>query len=126
LNVSLSTRNETAKEALGLIKAEWVKMRDTDVTGKELADARAYLIGSMPLALSSTDGIAGMILGIMLDDLPTTYLDTLYQKIAAVTAADVRRVSEKLLDPGQFVTILVGNPTEVKPSKTVEVLPNVE
>lgn len=126
MTASLSTRNETAKEALELIKAEWVKMRDTDVTDKELSEAKAYLIGSMPLSLSSTDGIAGMMLGLMLDDLPSTYLDTLDQKIFSVTTADVRRVAEELLDPDKFVTVLVGNPAGVTPTKTIEVLPNVE
>ena len=101
-------------------------MRDTPVTKKELDDAKAYLIGSMPLSLSSTDQIAGMMLSIMLDDLPSTYLDDVDDKIAAITLADISRVSKRLLAPDQLVTILVGQPQNITPTRVFEALPNVE
>ena len=126
LNIGTSTRNNKVNEVLSLIKEEWVKMRDTAVSAQELADAKAYLIGSMPLSLSSTGQISGMMLSIMLDDLPSTYLDTVGDKIAAVTQDDVSRVSRRLLDPALLTTILVGNPADPAPTKIIESLPNVE
>ncbi|MGZ9097586.1 MAG: M16 family metallopeptidase [Micavibrio sp.] len=126
LSIGTSTRNDQVAEVTGLIRQEWVKMRDTPVTKKELDDAKAYLIGSMPLSLSSTDQIAGMMLSIMLDDLPITYLDDVDDKIAAITIADITRVSKRLLNPEQLVTILVGNPSGITPTRIIEDLPNVE
>jgi zinc protease len=126
LSLQTSTKNNSVKDVLGLIDEEWTRMRDSDVSAKELDDAKSYLIGSMPLALTSTDTIAGMMISMQLDDLPSTYLDTIDQKISAVTMADVRRVAQKILKPGQQVTILVGNPDQITPTKTVEILPNVE
>ncbi len=126
MSVGTSTRNDKVNEVLGLVKQEWVKMRDTPVTEQELADAKAYLIGSMPLALSSTGQISGMMLSIMLDDLPSTYLDSVSDKIAAIGVADISRVSKRLLNPDQFTTILVGSPADLTPTKTIERLPNVE
>lgn len=126
LNLGTSTRNDKVEEVLGLIRAEWVKMRDTQVSEKELNDAKAYLTGSMPLSLSSTDNIAGMMLGMQMDDLPSTYLDTVQDKINAVGLDDVTRVSKRLLNPDMLVTVLVGQPTGIKPTATIESLPNVE
>jgi zinc protease len=126
LTVQTSTRNEKTAEVLDIIKREWVRMRDTDVTEKELKAAKDYLVGSMPLALTSTDKLSSMMLSLMLDSLPSTYLDHVAQKISAVTVADVRRVAKGLLDPDKMVTVMVGNPAEVKPTKTIEKLPNAE
>jgi zinc protease len=66
------------------------------------------------------------MLSMQLDDLPSTYLDTIADKISAVTVADVRRVAAKHLTPDRLVTILVGNPAGIAPTKTTETLPNVE
>lgn len=126
MTVGTSTRNDKVNEVLALVKQEWMKMRDTPVTDQELADAKAYLTGSMPLALSSTGQISGMMLSIMLDDLPSTYLDSVSDKINAVTIADTSRVSKRLLNPDQFTTILVGNPADLTPTKIIERLPNVD
>lgn len=126
LSVSTSTDNKNAAEALSLIRQEFEKMRSAPVTAQELADAKSYITGSMPLALSSTDDIAGMLLGLRLDHLPIDYLDTLKDKINAVTAADVQRVAQKLLQPDQLTIAVVGKPEGVTPTKTLETLPNAE
>lgn len=126
LSVGTSTRNEKTAEVLDLIKKETTRMRSTDVTVDELKNAKSYLVGSMPLSLTSTGQIAGMLLSLQLDDLPDTYLDTVGDKINAVTAADIRRVAERLLTADKTVTVLVGNPSGVTPTKTIEKLPNAE
>ncbi len=124
--VSTSTRNESAKDVLDLIDAEWKKMADTPVTDKEIADAKSYLIGSLPLSLSSTDSIAGVLLGLRLEDLPMGYLDERAAKINAVTAEDVQRVAQLLLVPGKMTYVTVGKPVGVIPTKTLETLPHVD
>jgi zinc protease len=101
-------------------------MRDNPVTDKELADAKAYLIGSMPLALTSTGAIAGLLLDARLRDLPLDYFDKKAEKIAAVTVQDVSRVSKKLLDPAALTVVMVGRPEGVKPTRTLERLPDVD
>ena len=126
LSVGTSTRNEKTAEVLDLIKKETTRMRATDVTAEELKNAKSYLVGSMPLGLTSTGQIAGTLLSLQLDDLPDTYLDTVGDKINAVTATDIRRVAERLLTPDKTVTVLVGNPSGIIPNKTIGKLPNAE
>lgn len=126
LNVTTSTRNDKVSEVLDLVHQEWVRLRDQPASAGEVEDAKAYLIGSMPLSLSSTSQISGMMLSLMLDDLPSTYLDSVGDKITAIDQDDVARIARRLLNPDQFTVILVGNPADVTPTITIEKLPNVD
>ncbi len=126
MQVSTSTKNESVGEMLVLIKDEWQKMIDAPVSDKELADAKSYIIGSLPLQLTSTDSIADIILSLQLDHLPITYLDERADKINAVTAADIQNAARNLLDASSFTTILVGKPEGIEGAIMLDKLPNVE
>lgn len=125
-HISTSTKNENVTKMLDLIRTEWEKIRTFPVTQKELEDAKAYLIGSLPLSLTSTDKIAGLLLSLRLDDRPLDYLERRAQAIEAVTAEDVSRLAGRVLDPERFTTVLVGNPQYPGEVTLVETLPNVE
>lgn len=125
-HVSTSTVTESVGEVIGLIRAEWKKMAETDISEKELSDARSYLIGSLPLSMTSTDKIAGLMLSLQMDELPVDYLDERQKKIEKTTVADVRRVAQKLLKPELFTTVLVGKKESAQDATLVERLPNVE
>lgn len=126
LSVSTSTKNENVDEMLSLIAAEFARMRDTGITQEELEDAQAYLIGSLPLSLTSTDRIAGLLLSLYKDDLPIDYLDQREAAIRAMTVDDVNAIAARLLDPNAFVTVLVGQPEGVEPNDIRSEIPNVE
>jgi zinc protease len=123
LQLRAATSNDKVGEALGLIRAEWRKMRDAPVSAEELRDAQTYLTGSLPLSLSSTDRIAGLLLGLRQDGLPPDYLDRYVERINAVTREDVQRVAQRLLDPEQLSVILVGRPQGVGPTRTLDAAP---
>lgn len=126
VGISTSTKNESAAEVLKLIAEAMKSMQTTPVTEKELADAKSYITGSMPLALSSTDQIASIILNLRVDGVPIDYLDHYADKINAVTAADIQRVADRILKPENMVTVLVGKPENISNTIKVEKLPNVE
>lgn len=125
-SVATSTQNEKAGEVLDLIRAEWKKMRESDASPKELADAVSYMTGAMPLALSSTDAISGLMLSLRLDGRPSDWLDGQAERIRAVSLSDVRRAAKKLLDPAGLTVVIVGRPEKVMATKKLETLPNVE
>lgn len=126
MSVSTSTKNGSAKQVLDIIKAEMLRLQNEPVTAKELDNAKSYLIGSMPLSLSSSDQIAGMILSLRARGLPIDYLDTLASNIRAVTPEDLQRVAKRILKPEQAVTILVGKPDSIANAEIVKELPNVQ
>ena len=113
LIISGSTKNEDAATALKLVRDEVGRMQATGVTDAELADAKTYLTGSLPLQMTSTLKVADIMLSMRLDDLPIDFLqqrDKLYNR---VTAADVARVAKRFLDPAKQTAIVLGKPAGV-------------
>lgn len=125
-SISLSTENKNAGESLKLIQQEIMRMRDTPVTAQELAEAKSYIIGSLPLSFSSTDALAGNVLGLRERGRPIDYFDQYPALINKVTIEDIRRVSQRLLTPEKMLTIIVGKPDGVTPTGNLTTLPNVE
>ncbi len=124
LAVSTSTKNESAKQMLGIISDEMTKMQTSGATDQELADAKSYITGSMPLSVTTTQDIAAMLLSLQMKGLPATYLDQFADKINAISSADIARVAKRILKPSSMTTSLVGMPKDVA-SDPVKELPNV-
>lgn len=126
MTVSTSTKNETAKECLDLIQSELNKLKVALVSDKELSNAKSYLIGSMPLTLSSTSNITSLIHNLQIDDMPLDYLDTRANKLNAVTKEDIKMLAKKLLAPEQLTISLVGKPRGINVTESITELPNAE
>ena len=126
LQVSTSTETKNTAEMISLVKVEWEKMKNEPISEQELQDAKSYLIGSLPLSLTSTDDIASLLLSLQMDDMPVDYLEQREDKIKNATVADVQRVAKELLDSNKMITVLTGNPENIPGAVTIEKLPNVE
>jgi zinc protease len=119
-----STANANAGKMVELMKAEWQNMRDHGVTQAELDDAKTYLTGSFPLQFTSSSAIADILLQVQRDNLGIDYLDRRSALIDAVTLEDVQRVAKRLLDPAALLTIVVGQPEGIEPTKTRDDVPS--
>jgi zinc protease len=126
LQVSTSTENKNAADVLALTKIEWEKMKSAPVSETEMKDAKAYLIGSLPLGLTSTDDIAGLMLSLQIDDMPVDYLEQREAAIKKATPADVQRVAQRILDADKMTVVLVGAPEGIENGIIVEKLPNAK
>jgi len=115
-----STVNAKAGQALDIMRQEWARMAESGLTDTELADAKTYLTGSFPLQLGSTQSIARTLLQVRRDRLGIEYLDQRDHYINGVTQDDIRRVAKRLLDPAKLLTVLVGRPEGVTPTRTLE------
>ena len=105
--------NDTTGQAVDLIRQEWAGMAQ-GVTEKELTDAKTYLTGEYPLRFDGNGRIAAILAGMQLIGFPIDYINTRNDKVEAVTAEDVARVSKRLLDPAQLRFVLVGRPEGVE------------
>ncbi|MCE7887284.1 MAG: insulinase family protein [Alphaproteobacteria bacterium PRO2] len=126
LQVSTSTETKNTAEMISLVKVEWEKMKNEPISEQELQDAKSYLIGSLPLSLTSTGDIAGLLLSLQMDDMPVDYLEQRENRIKNATAADVQRVARELLDSSKMITVLTGIPENIPGAVPIEKLPNVE
>lgn len=107
---SLSTRNDQVGQALALVREQLQAVARDGISETELTNAKAYLTGSFPLRLSSNAAIAGMLSAMQLANLGMDYIDRYPDYINAVTAADIRRVAERLFASGDLLVVVVGEP----------------
>ena len=107
---SASTNNATVTETVDVVVAEWGRMAANGPTQDELDAAKAYVTGSLPLALDSSRAIADALLAIRLNDLPKDYLDRRAALIDAVTLDEAKRVARRLFDPKRLMIAVAGAP----------------
>jgi len=109
LVLATATRADRATETLDVIKSVVARLVAEGPTEAELASAKKYLIGSAALQeMSSSQAIAGTLIGLQLWDLGIDYLPRRAELINAVTVADVKAVATRLL--GAKPTILLLGP----------------
>jgi len=107
--VSFATGNANVAKAIGLVRAHIQAIRDTPVSEEELADTKAYLIGSFPLRLESNGKLLNMLSMMQNEGLAADYLTTWPQRIAAVTQEDVQRAAQRLIAPDAMALVVVGD-----------------
>lgn len=105
----MATANDRTAEAVALLRETWARLRD-GVSEQELTDAKTYLTGEYPLRFDGNRRISGILAGMQLMGMTPDYINTRNDRVEAVTAADVRRVAQRMLDPDALEFVLVGRP----------------
>ena len=125
-SIGAATRNEKTDEVIQITKDVMDDMTKSNITEKELKDAKSYLIGSIPLQLTSTDRISAILISLLSDDLPIDYLEQRTKAIESLNVDDILRVSKRLLKTKNLKIILVGHPQKGDQYRIFSSLPNVE
>src|SRR5262249_51823035 len=89
----IGTDNDNFAKVKRLFLEELNRIRDTEPSAQEVADAKAYLLGSRLLQFGSNEGIAAQLLAIERYKLGFNYLDDFEKAVAAVTPEEVREVA---------------------------------
>jgi zinc protease len=88
--IGLQTKRSQASEAIKLSREILDRFVAVGPSAEELAAAKANLTGSFPLRLDSNRKILDNVANIAFYGLPFDYLDHYQERVAAVTAADVK------------------------------------
>ena len=96
------------ERALEAITAQLRRLRAEPVTADELADAKSYLTGSLPVGLESPGGVVQLLLTIEEFDLGQDYLDRYPHIIEALTAAELLTAAQTHLDPDRLAVGIAG------------------
>jgi zinc protease len=105
----LSTKNATANQALQLFFETMRHLQQQPVSEQELADAKAHMIGSFPLNLTSNRELASIFTTIELFHLGLDYLARYPDLIRAVTPDDVQRVARQYVHPDRGVLVILAD-----------------
>jgi zinc protease len=116
---NVATENARVSQSIALIRDEWRRMRDEGPTGAELDNAKTYLIGSFPLTLDTSERVASLLVEMQLEKLGIDYLDRRAALFDAVTLDQARRVASRLLDPDRLSFVVVGDPVDLTPTRTL-------
>ena len=112
--INLQTRTETTNQAITSVLAEMKAIREAPVSDQELADAKAFLMGSFPLRLDSTAKLAQVLAQVEFFGLGFDYFSQYPKWIERVTKEDVQRVAKQYLDPQRYALVVVGNMAKAK------------
>jgi zinc protease len=108
LVVGFQSEARRVREALGLVRAELRRLRETRVGDEELARAKAYLAGSFALRLDTTAEVAGLLLALEHLGLGLDYPARYRRGVEAVTADAVRRAVRVHWGPERMSLAVVG------------------
>ncbi|HEY0559480.1 MAG: hypothetical protein JWM48_3123 [Mycobacterium sp.] len=107
--VAADVATEVTAAALLEISYELGRMVTSTVTAEELEAARQYAIGTLALSTATQAGLASTLAALLPQGLGVAYLTAAPLALAAVTAEQVQRVSERFLAPSGLVTVLLGD-----------------
>lgn len=115
---STDVRSEVTGPALKEVFVELEKIRNGEVSDKELKDAKNYLVGSYQLGLETQGGITQRLLDAKLYNLPKDYLEKYSDNVLKVTAQDVHRVARSHMDLENATITVVGDASKIRSELT--------
>jgi zinc protease len=103
------TKNTQADEAIGVMRDTLRRFATEGPSEAQLTAAKQNLSGGFPLKVDSNKEIVQYIAMIGFYGLPLDWLDTLVDKIQAVTVAQVRDAFQRRIDPDDLLVVTVGD-----------------
>lgn len=107
--MGLQTKNESAQEALTVLKDVLRKFVEEGPTQEQLDAAKKNLVGGFALRLASNKKIVENIASIGFYQLPLNYLDQFIAKVEAVNLDQVKDAFKRRVNPDKLVTVIVGD-----------------
>ena len=106
------TQNAKAGEALDVMRDTLAEFIENGPSEEQLEQAKRNIIGGFPLKIASNGKIVEYISMIGFYNLPLNWLDTLTDKVDAVSAAQVRDAFRRRIGPANNIAVVVGGKPE--------------
>lgn len=107
---SFSTPNESAGEAIELVREQFRWLAGAQITQAELDRAKTYLTGAYPLRFDDNASIARILAGMQFNRFGIDYVNIRNDLVNAVTLDDVHRVAREMAQPDRLVFVVAGMP----------------
>jgi zinc protease len=110
-------QTDKTSEALKEFFIELARIHEP-VPADEIEKAKNYLALQMPRNFETTRSTANALAQAYVYNLPADYYTTYADHVRAVTAADVKRVADKYIQPDKFAVVIVGDRKVIEPGIT--------
>lgn len=90
------------------------RIRTEPIPAEELDKARRYVALGFPQGLETTQDVAGRLADLVTYGINPSFLGTYVGGVMAVTAADVKRVADAYVRPGNSVVVVVGDRSKIE------------
>ena len=106
---NVETRNAVADSALVEMLAQIRRLRTEAIPASELNDAKSALVGAFPLSIETAGQVAQQVATMRLLGLPSNYLATYRNRLAAVTQSDITTALRSSVQPDKALIVVVGD-----------------
>jgi zinc protease len=107
---SVASDNGKIAEALAVTRDEWARMAADGPTDAEMAEAIAFLTGSLALQFTDSRRIANTLIAMQRNGRPIDWLDGRSDRLRAITRDDAARMARRLLKPEALSVTVAGRP----------------
>ena len=108
-SASTQTKNETAGDAVVLLREEMGKMGSSLPSQDEMAARKSVLIGGFGRDLATTEGLASVLGSLAAYGVDLNEVQVFTSRVEAVTPEQVRDFAAQVLKPGEASVIVVGD-----------------
>jgi zinc protease len=105
----VQTKNESAPQVLDLMVEQMASLAKGPATEDELKARKSALIGGYGRRMATTNGLANILGGLALYNVPLDEMTRYTSKVDAVTAAQVQAFSARVLNPAEASVIVAGD-----------------
>lgn len=107
---SVASDNGKIAEALSVTRDEWARMAADGPSDAEMAEAIAFLTGSLALQFTDSRRIANTLNAMQRNGRPIDWLDGRSDRLRAITRDDAARMARRLLKPEALSVTVAGRP----------------
>jgi len=107
---SVASDNGKIAEALSVTRDEWILMAADGPNDAEMAEAIAFLTGSLALQFTDSRRIANTLIAMQRNGRPIDWLDGRSDRLRAITRDDAARMARRLLKPEALSVTVAGRP----------------
>jgi zinc protease len=112
--VSLSTQVDSALVAIQACLGELKKIRETEISGKELDETKSFYTGYYPLRFETPEQVATQVLDTEIYGTGLDYIKNYRKNIKQVTIAEVLTAAKQHIHPDDLKMVVVANAEKVK------------
>ncbi|MCM1981884.1 M16 family metallopeptidase [Lyngbya confervoides] len=112
------TRSDTTVPFIQAVKSELKKLRETQVSAKELQQAKDAILNSFVFNFDRPGKVLTRLMRYEYYGYPEDFIFRYQRAVKATTQADVLGAAQRNLRPDQLVTLVVGNQASIQPPLT--------